>query len=161
MREMRRKNQALTKAECEAILDAGSCGVLALTGDGGYPYAVPLSYVYADNAVYFHCATAGHKLDAVRSDPRASFCVVGRDTVVGFTTLYLSVILFGRVRIVENATEKLAALKSLARKYAPGDEQGADNEIAGAADHACVLTFEIERMTGKQAVELSRKNSGV
>ena len=63
-REMRRKRQALTQAQCQAILEQGSCGVLALSGDGGYPYAVPLSYLYHQGKLYFHCAKSGHKLDA-------------------------------------------------------------------------------------------------
>ena len=61
-REMRRKKQALSLAECARILYRGTSGVLALSGDGGYPYAVPLSYVYAGDRIYFHCAKQGHKL---------------------------------------------------------------------------------------------------
>ncbi len=64
-REMRRKRQALSAQECIALLEKGSSGVLALEGDGGYTYAVPLSYLYEDNKIYFHCAKTGHKLDAI------------------------------------------------------------------------------------------------
>ena len=81
-REMRRKKQRLSAEACEAILAEGTSGVLAVDGDGGYPYAVPLSYVYQDGKLFFHCAKSGHKLDAVRRNPRASFCVIGQDRVV-------------------------------------------------------------------------------
>ena len=64
-RELRRGRQALPEAESLAILERGSHGVLAVLGDGGYPYAVPLNYVYEGGAIYFRCARAGHKYDAV------------------------------------------------------------------------------------------------
>ena len=55
-REMRRKKQALSTEESLAILNRGISGVLAVTGDQGYPYAVPLSYVYDNNKIFFLCA---------------------------------------------------------------------------------------------------------
>lgn len=81
-REMRRSRQALPQEEVVAILDRGTHGVLALAGDEGYPYALPISYVYADGKLYFHCARSGHKLDAISRCPKASFCVVDQDQVV-------------------------------------------------------------------------------
>ena len=70
-REMRRKRQALSMEETAAILYRGTSGVLALSGDDGYPYAVPMSYVYTDGKIYFHCAKAGHKLDALKRHAKA------------------------------------------------------------------------------------------
>ncbi len=55
-REMRRTKQEMSREEAEAVLYGGSAGVLALAGDGGYPYAVPISYVYDGEKLYFHCA---------------------------------------------------------------------------------------------------------
>ena len=81
-RPMRRFKQALSPEECRAVLERGTSGVLALTGDGGWPYAVPLSYVYADGKLYFHSAKSGHKVDAIRSCPRVSFCVIDQDHIV-------------------------------------------------------------------------------
>ena len=68
-REMRRKKQALSNEENLAILMRGTSGVMAVSGDDDYPYAVPLSYVYHDSKIYFHCAASGHKLDAMRRNP--------------------------------------------------------------------------------------------
>ena len=67
MREMRRSRQLLGEAETLEILDRGSHGVLALIGDGGYPYALPISYAREGDRLYMHCAKAGHKLDALRA----------------------------------------------------------------------------------------------
>ena len=64
-REMRRKKQALSQEACSVVLEKGTSGVLAVSGDNDYPYAVPLSYVYDGEKIYFHCAKSGHKLDAI------------------------------------------------------------------------------------------------
>ena len=158
-REMRRARQALSREECEDILRRGTSGVLAVTGDGGWPYAVPLSYCYRDGKLWFHCARAGHKLDALRREPRASFCVVGQDLVspAEYTTHYRSVIAFGVVRELEGK-EKRAAIEALAVKYAPGDspEQRAQ-AIRREEGALCMLELEVAHLTGKQAKELLPK----
>ena len=120
-RQMRRKKQALSKEECEEILQQGTSGVLAVSGDDDYPYAVPMSYVFCENKIYFHCAKSGHKLDAVSRNEKVSFCVIGQDHIVPeqYTTHYKSVIVFGKIRILENDTEKRTAIEKLAIKYAP------------------------------------------
>ena len=70
-REMRRKKQALPAEEVSAILHRGTSGVLALSGDDDYPYAVPISYVFDGAKLYFHCAKDGHKLDAIQRSSKA------------------------------------------------------------------------------------------
>ena len=159
-REMRRKRQALTQAQCQAILEQGSCGVLALSGDDGYPYAVPLSYLYHQGKLYFHCAKSGHKLDALRREPKASFCVVAQDQVapLEYTTLYRSVIVFGRLRELEDDKEKRAAIEALALKYAPQDTP-AHREEAIRRDWGplCMLELTPEHVSGKQGKDLIGK----
>ena len=120
-REMRRSRQQLTREEAEAVLSRGTSGVLSVLGDEGYPYGVPLSYVYHDGKLYFHWARSGHKLDAVRACHKASFCVVDQDQVVSreYTTYFRSAIAFGTVRIVEDPKEQQNALLLLAQRYAP------------------------------------------
>ena len=158
-REMRRKRQALSSQECIALLEKASSGVLALEGDGGYPYAVPLSYLYEDNKIYFHCAKTGHKLDAICRNPRASFCVIGQNQVVPeeYTTYFRSVIVFGTIRILEEEEEKRAAIEKLARKYHPLDT-AANRESYIEKEWAplCMLEMTVEHMTGKEAIELTR-----
>ena len=103
-REMRRRRQQLSPEECKRILAEGTSGVLAVRGDEGYPYAVPLSYVYEEGRLFFHGAAAGHRRDAVLRDPKASFCVIGGDRVVPeeYTTYFRSVIAFGQVPVLED-----------------------------------------------------------
>ena len=117
-RDMRRFKQVLTENECIEILNNNTNGVLALSGDEGYPYAVPLSYVYFDGCIYFHSASEGHKIDSIKRNGKASFCVVAEDNIVPekFTTYFKSVIAFGRVELIEDEKEKINALMLLAKK---------------------------------------------
>ncbi len=155
-REMRRKTQLIPSSESIAILNEGTSGVLAVLGDDDYPYAVPISHAYHDGKLFFHCAKAGHKLDALARNPKASFCVVGEDQVVPekFTTFFRSVIAFGRVRNLEDAAEKRAALEILAAKFSPDHEEGRLHEIDTLFDNVFVLELTIEHITGKEAIEL-------
>ena len=159
-RPMRRSAQALGVDACREALSRGTSGVLALLGDGGWPYAVPMSYAFDGEKLYFHCAREGHKLDAIRREARASFCVVDRDEVVPeeYTTYFRSVIAFGRVRILEDEAQMRAAIELLARRYFPQDSaenrhRAIEREWAGL----CMLEMDIEHMSGKEAIELARK----
>lgn len=148
-REMRRRRQQLSPEECKRILAEGTSGVLAVRGDEGYPYAVPLSYVYEEGRLFFHGAAAGHRRDAVLRDPKASFCVIGGDRVVPeeYTTYFRSVIVFGKIRILEEEAEK----------YSPRQEDGRQREIDRGFSALCMMELTVEHMTGKQAVELMRE----
>lgn len=161
-REMRRKRQMLSETDSAAILDRGSSGVLAVSGDDGYPYAVPLSYVRHGSRLFFHCARAGHKLDALQRSDKASFCVIDQDQVVAeaYTTYFRSVIVFGRLRILEDEGEQREAIALLAEKYAPeASEAGLEREIEKSAGRLCMLELSIEHMTGKEAIELAKARS--
>src|SRR5574344_2159951 len=95
-RTMRRSRQLLSHEESEAVLKRGSHGILACLGDGDYPYAVPLNYVYYDGKIFLHSAKEGHKVDAILHHPKVSFTVVDEDTIIGkaYTSYFRSVIVF-------------------------------------------------------------------
>lgn len=158
-RPMRRFGQQLSEQECIAILERATSGVLAVTGDGGYPYAVPLSHVYNDGHIYFHSALQGHKVDAIRADSRCSFCVIAQDEVhpEAFTTHFKSVIAFGQIHIIDDDTERLAALRMLGHRHAPNDKAGLQHEIDKDMHRVLLLRLDIEHLTGKQAIELVKK----
>ncbi len=158
-REMRRKNQILTDEENRQILEQGTSGVLALFGDEGYPYALPISYVYEDGRIFFHSAVTGHKIDAVKNCPKASFCVIAQDQVMPeeYTTYYKSVIAFGVVRIIEEEGEKRHAIERFARKYHPADtESGRTQIISKYWNNISMIELEVEHMTGKKAAGLMK-----
>ncbi len=153
-REMRRSKQALTETEIAAVMHAGSHGVLACAGDNGHPYAVPLNYVYWNGKIYFHSAKKGHKLDAILKDPRVSFAVIAEDTILSeaYTSLFRSVIAFGRARIAEG-DERLKGFTALVDKYCadrPAEERVQEVVNCNAAH---IMVIDIEYITGKQARE--------
>jgi nitroimidazol reductase NimA-like FMN-containing flavoprotein (pyridoxamine 5'-phosphate oxidase superfamily) len=157
-RKMRRDKQSLPTEEAEEILRNGSSGVLAVSGDDGYPYAVPLSYAYAGGMLYFHWATSGHKLDGIRQNEKVSFCVIAQDEIVPeqFATNYKSVIAFGRARVVADDATKRRALELLARKYSPGFEREGAAEIEKDWKAVVVVEMTLEHMTGKEALGLAK-----
>ena len=159
-REMRRKNQLLPEKETEAVLERCTSGVLAVMGDGGYPYAVPLSYVYHNGKIYFHCAKTGHKIDAIKENDKVSFCVIDQDEIVSekYTTYFRSAIAFGRARVLESKEEVMEAIDVLAKKYAPQDSaENRHKAIQEDIGPMLMVEITIEHMTGKEAIELVRR----
>ncbi|MGC6177646.1 pyridoxamine 5'-phosphate oxidase family protein [Lacrimispora sp. 38-1] len=158
-REMRRKNQVLSAEESIQILERATSGVLAVSGDDDYPYAVPLSYVYHDNKIYFHGAKTGHKLDGITRNEKVSFCVIDQDQVVQdeYTTYFRSVIVFGRARIMDEE-EKRRALEILTARYSPDIEAARRSQaIDKGLKAVCMIELEIEHMSGKESIELVKQ----
>ena len=161
-REMRRKKQILTEEEAKKVLGRGTSGVLALLGDDDYPYAVPVSYVYCDSKLYFHGAKSGHKIDAIKKCDKASFCVIDKDDVIPeeYTTYFQSVIVFGRIHIMEDELEMRKAIEVLAKKYHPDSSKDERNiAIDREWKQLCMIEFSIEHLSGKEAIELVNMQS--
>lgn len=161
-REMRRKKQILDEATCIEILNKKTAGVLAVEGDHNYPYAVPLSYVYSDGKIYFHCAKTGHKMDAIARNSKVSFCVIDQDLIVPeeLTTYFRSVIVFGKIRVLEDEVEKRNAIEKLAIRYWPNQEEAARNQVIEKQFASfSMLELSIDHMSGKEAIELVRAKS--
>ena len=157
-RQMRRKRQQLAEVEIIAILQKATSGTLALLGDDDYPYAVPISYVYHEGKLYFHSAVEGHKIDAIRKCDKASFCVIEQDEVhpEKFTTFFRSVIAFGRIHIIEDEAEKLSTARIFGNRYNPNQEETLQKELESGLSRMLMIRFDIEHLTGKEAIELMR-----
>jgi len=154
-REMRRNKQLLSIEETVAVMNRCSSGVLACIGDDGYPYAVPLNYVYFNGKIYFHSAKVGHKIDAITNNPKVSFAVVDKDTIVGkeYTSYFRSAIAFGKARITEG-NECREAFKALVEKYS-GDQPEEDKQnVINRCTQAYIIAIDVEHITGKEAKEL-------
>lgn len=158
-REMRRKRQRLSEEESIGILQTATAGTLALLGDNGYPYAVPISYVYADGKLYFHSALSGHKIDAIRNCDKASFCVIDKDDVrpEKYTTYFRSVIAFGGIHIIEDEQEKLETARLLGDRYNPNQKEALQKELEKGLSRMLMIRFDIEHLTGKAAIELIKE----
>ena len=152
-RKMRRFKQQLSEEECAEILRREPRGVLAVLGDDGYPYAVPLDFVYEDGKLYFHCAAEGHKIDAIRRCDKVSFCVTepGELAPGDWWRVVRSVIAFGRIRMLEDRDEVLSRVRALGLKYAAPDY--VEKEIQKDGKRVQCLELTIEHMTGKRVNE--------
>ena len=153
-RKMRRFKQQLTDDACAEVLKNGQRGILAVLGDEGYPYTVPLDYVYTDGKLYFHSAAEGHKVDAVRAEPEASFCVLAQreQDADGWSYYFDSVVVFGKVQIIEDEEERLHALRLLGLKYFP-DAQMVEDDLRKNAARALVLCLHAAHISGKHVHE--------
>ncbi len=157
-RQMRRAKQALSEEETLAILAGGKTGVLGVIGDHGYPYTVPIHYAYHNGKIYFHCAKAGHKLDAIRQCDKVSLCVIEKADIIKaeLTTYFRSIIVFGRARVLETEEETFHAAECFGLKYNE-DKEVVDKEIKREWNALCCVEITIEHMTGKEAIELRRQ----
>lgn len=149
-KQLRRTDRRLDDAAAAKLLQEGSYGVLSTVDSGGYPYGVPVNYVFYEGALYFHGAADGHKHQNLLANPRASFCVVERAETVPekFTTRYASVIVFGQLEEVLGADKEEAMLAFL-RKYAGAHVEEGMQRVHQAANRLRVLRLNIELITGK------------
>jgi nitroimidazol reductase NimA-like FMN-containing flavoprotein (pyridoxamine 5'-phosphate oxidase superfamily) len=150
MRIMRRSDRAISSAEALTILQRADYGVLSTVGEDGLPYGVPLSFVLIDQALYFHSALEGHKLDNLTTQPNVSFCVVGNTHILParFTTAFESVIVQAKASEVFGS-EKQAALEALIDKYSAEFKSEGLAYIETAQLKTRVIRLAIESMTGK------------
>ena len=155
-RTIRKKINEIHPADAKALLASERRGVLAVNGDDGYPYAIPLNYVYDSEhgKIYFHGARAGHKIDALRACDKVCFTVYGNETVKeeAWAPYVQSVVVFGRCHLVESGPRALELLKTLAMKYYPS-ETLVDEEIARAGRAAQLFEIDIEHFSGKEIQE--------
>lgn len=161
-RQMRRYRQALAMEECREILERNTNGILSVLGDDGYPYGVPMSYVYDQGNIYMHCAKEGHKLDAIRREPKVSFTVIDQDLVMPmeYTTYFRSVIVFGKAEVLKDQESIVKAMKVLSQKYAPLEPMSrTEDMIEKEMPALSMIRIQIEHMSGKEAKELMNQKS--
>lgn len=149
-KNMRRNDRQSTEACAVAILEKCEYGILSTISQDGYPYGVPLSYVYKDASIYFHSAVEGHKLDNIVANSKVSFCVVGEKHSMPekFTTSYESVVVFGQASQV-TGVEKRDALIALLAKYSPAYLEKGKAYVENSGDKTTVIKITIEQLTGK------------
>ena len=155
-RAMRRKKNEISQDAAKQLLQHARRGVLAVNGDDGYPYAIPINYFYdeAHQKIYFHGARAGHKVDALKACDKACFTVWGNETIRKETwaPFLQSVVVFGRCHLMENNVETMALLRRFAMKYFP-EESLVEEEIAASGHVVQMYEIEIEHLSGKEVQE--------
>ena len=151
-REMNRRKQQLSQAECVEILKCEKRGVLSVLGDEGYPYGAPINHYYSedDGCLYFHSGRKGHRNDAMARCDKACFCVWDQGFVKpGDWALNIrSVIVFGRLEVVADRERALEITRRLSRKFTD-DEAYIDDEIRRSGPGVLVFRLIPEHMTGK------------
>lgn len=151
-RKMRRFGQQISDEECARVLLNEKRGVLSVLGDDGYPYGIPIDFLYVpeEGKIYFHGAREGHKIDAIRSCDKVSFCTMdeGYRKEGAWPLNIKSVIIFGRIRPVDDHEKALDVCRKLCHKFTD-DEDYIDKELARSGKRVNVLALSIEHMTGK------------
>ena len=151
-REMLRKKQQLTDAECIEILKVQLRGVLSVLGDDDYPYGMPINHYYceADGKLYFHGGKKGHKIDAMKRHDKASFCVYDEGFRRGgeWALNIKSVIVFGRIEFVEDQEKTYRISEKLSRKFTDDDEY-IQREIDHSGPGTLMFALVPEHITGK------------
>ena len=151
-RDLVRKKQELSKQECISILKSEPRGVLSVCGDDGYPYGVPMDHWYCEEngRIYFHSGKTGHKIDAMRKSDKVSYCVYdkGKAEDGGWALHIRSVIVFGRVRFIDDHDEAIDISRRLSYKYT-SDSEYIEKEIERAGKRVLVFELIPEHICGK------------
>ena len=155
-RPIRRKTRAISDEAAKALLKEGRRATLAVNGDDGYPFALPVNYLYdeTDDRIYFHGAKSGHKVDALKRSDKVCFTVWGNEHYKeGEWAPYVqSTVVFGRCHLVDDPEETCARVRELALKYYPTVEE-VDKVMAKEIAGVQLYEIRIEHLTGKQIKE--------
>jgi nitroimidazol reductase NimA-like FMN-containing flavoprotein (pyridoxamine 5'-phosphate oxidase superfamily) len=149
---MRKRDREITDiGEIEKVIKKAPVCRLGLV-DGDEPYVVPVFFGYENNALYFHCALEGHKLELLKKNNKACFEmetdieIIAGEQACGFTAKYRSVIGVGRAHILYDDSEKIHGLSVLMKHYAEGEFSFPKEKL----DKALVVRIDIESLTGKK-----------
>ncbi|MEG0829751.1 MAG: pyridoxamine 5'-phosphate oxidase family protein [Anaerovoracaceae bacterium] len=151
-RKMRDVGEPLTREESIKMLETQKHGTLAVNGDNGYPYSVPISFVYIDGKIIFHGANTGHKLDSIKKDEKVSFSLIEQDNIIpeDFNTLFRSVIVFGKIKVLKSDEERKSGLMAIIKKYSADFMEDGEKYAEESWDQVAVMELEIEHLTGKK-----------
>ena len=150
MKELRRKDRAITEEESVALLNKAEYGVLSTVTENGKAYGVPLNFCIINDCIYFHCAVEGQKIDNIKQNKSVSFCAIGNTELLPdkFGTKYESIIVSGEVEEVFDM-DKQMAMEGLLHKYSPEFFDKGIKYIEGLREKTRVFKVTINKLTGK------------
>ena len=155
-RTIRKKKNEISLDAIKELLHCSRRGILAVNGDDGYPYAVPVNYLYDEDTqkIFFHGAKAGYKVDALKACDKVCFTVCGNETIKdeAWAPYVKSAVVFGRCHLMENKENAMAALKKFAMKYYPSEDM-VDKQIESTGMATQMFEIEIEHISGKEVQE--------
>lgn len=150
LEKMRKENRQLPEEETMEVLLKCEYDILSTMGDD-YPYAVPMSYVVANNKIYIHgTCESGQKTKNIHNNPKVCFTVVGNTEILPsqFATKYESVVVLGTASLCEG-TDKEMALEKFLDKYSSEYKQAGMKYIKAAINKVSVYEISIDMITGK------------
>lgn len=150
-REMYKKERQVSEDRAKEMLLSATEGILAMYGDDGYPYAVPMNYIYMDGAIYMHSSDQGYKVDALKENKKVCFSVIVRSQIAPelYTTKYESIIATGEIEFVEDHEERQLVMEAFVDRFSPGLREGGLKFIRAALHRTAILKFHIREMKGK------------
>ena len=155
-RPIRKKKNEISVDKAKALLRSSRRGVLAVNGDDGYPYAIPINYLYDEEneKIIFHGAKAGHKVDALKKNDKICFTVFGNEAAKeeAWAPFLQSVVVFGRCHLVESQEDAIALVKKFAAKYYPNMDM-VNEEAASSGRAVQMFEIQIEHLSGKEVQE--------
>lgn len=155
-RKVRKIKNELDEKTTKEVLKKAPRGVLALNGDDGFPYGLPLNFYYDEdnNTLYFHGTKTGYKIDCIEKSPKASFTALLEEGVSddGWSKNVSSVVAYGLLEEIEDSDFARDALEKLAQKYYPSEDLVEEN-IKANFKNTKMLAFHISYMTGKKVNE--------
>ena len=150
---MRRKEKEITaKDEIESIIRKSTVCRLALADDGR-PYIVPLCFGYSNNALYFHSAREGKKIEILKKNNHVCFEfdihpeIKQGDTACAWGMKYRSVIGYGTATLIDDSEQKREALNIIMAQYADGAFEYAQKSF----DKMLVIKVDVSEMSGKKS----------
>lgn len=151
-KEMRRKEKEMSEDRLNEILKTGEYGVLSVLDSTGYPYGVPVNYVFVEGKLYVHCAKVGAKLEAILKNPKVSFNIVATHGLIAerFTSFYESVTLFGQAKLIEGE-ETVPPLKAFIDKYSSDYREGGYKYAEGSFKETMIIEVTPAHITGKSS----------
>lgn len=158
-RPIRKKVNEISIDMTKELLRCSRRGVLAVHGENGYPYAIPVNYLYDEdtNSILFHGAKAGHKVDSLKACDKVCFTVYGNETVkdIAWAPYVQSAVVFGRCHLIghDESEHAEALLKKFAMKYYPNEDLVLE-EIAASGKATQMFQIEIEHISGKEVQEI-------
>ena len=155
-RPIRRTKREISIEQTRQLLSDERRGVLAVNGDDGYPYAIPINFIYDEKnqKIYFHGARAGYKYEAIKACEKVCFTVYGNESIKkeAWAPYMQSAVVFGRCHLIDDQDHAIELVKMFARKYYP-DEKTIEDEVEAYGKTVQMFEIDIEHMSGKEIQE--------
>ena len=160
-----------SKDRIRKFLDEEQTGRIATIDENGFPQIIPMNFVFINNSIYMHSHIKGEKLDNIKRDSKVGFEVDRNleflpsyfsdpDDASLADTFYISVIIKGEAKIIEDKNEKVRALNGLMRKYQPEGRYLPMTSDMEVLEHTAVIKIVPKEMNGKYKIgqNMSKKD---